>query len=80
MLQSLGCNVPCGKSVPIRVFRDDLNVILNSQNLAADLSKKIIAISFHVVREAVAAIILEPYWLRDKYNPSDNMTKRIPRT
>ena len=62
------------------MFGDNLSVILNSQNPAADLSKKHVAISFHMVREAVAAGIIEPYWLRNWYNTSDIMTKKIPRT
>jgi hypothetical protein len=31
-----------------------------------------------MVREAVAAGIIEPYWLKGKYNTSDLMTKQIP--
>jgi len=55
-------------------------VVLNAQNPAADLSKKHVAISFHVVREAVAAGIISPYWLKGKWNISDIMTKQIPIT
>jgi hypothetical protein len=32
------------------------------------------------VREAVAAGIIEPYWLKGKYNTPDIMTKQIPVT
>ena len=53
-------------------------MIQNAQNPAADLSKKHVAISYHVVREAVAAGIIEPYWLQGKWNLSDIMTKQIP--
>ena len=49
-------------------FGDNLSIILNSHNPAADLSKKHVAISFHVVREAVAAGVVEPYWLKGEYN------------
>ena len=80
MLRCLGCNIPCDGSSPTRIFGDNLSVILNSQNPAADLSKKHVAISFHVVREAVAAGIIEPYWLKGKYNTPDIMTKQIPVT
>ena len=62
------------------MFRDNLSIILDSQNPAADLSKKHVAISFHVVRETVATGIIEPYCLRGRYNTSDIMTKQIPRT
>ena len=44
-------------------INDNYSVVQNSQNPAADLSKKHVAISFHVVREAVAAGIVEPYWI-----------------
>ena len=78
MLRCLGCNVPNDGSCPTDVFGDNLSVILNAQNPAADLSKKHVAISFHVVREAVAAGIIAPYWLKGKHNMSDIMTKKIP--
>ena len=51
-------------------------MILNSQNPDADLSKKNVATYFHVVREAVAAGIISPYCLKDKYKMSDIMTKQ----
>ena len=54
-------------------------MIQNAQNPAADLSKKHVAISFHVVREAIAAGVVEPYWLKGQWNLSDIMTKQIPR-
>ena len=80
MLRCLGCNIPSDGSSPTRVFGDNLSVIQNVQNPAADLSKKHVAISFHVVREAVAARIIEPFWLKGRWNLSDLMTKQIPRT
>ena len=64
MLRCLGCNVPSDGSCPTDVFGDNLSVILNAQNPAANLSKKHVAISFHVVREAVAAAILHHIGLR----------------
>ena len=78
MLRCLGCNVPSDGTCPTRVFGDNLSVILNAQNPAADLSKKHVSISFHVAREAVAAGIIAPYWLKGEYNTSDLMTKQIP--
>ena len=56
-------------------FGDNLNFILNSQNSAADLSKKYIATYVHVVREAVAVGIIELYWLKYEFNTSEIMTK-----
>ena len=79
MLRCLGCNVPTDGSCPTKIFGDNLAVIQSSQNPAADLSKKHVAISFHTVREAIAARIVEPYWLKGKYNLSDIMTKQIPK-
>ena len=80
MLRCLGCNIPSDGSCPTKIFNDNLSVVLNAQNPAADLSKKHVAISFHVVREAVAAGIISPYWLKGKWNISDIMTKQIPIT
>ena len=35
-------------------------------------------ISYHTVREAIAARVIEQYWLKGKWNVSDIMTKQIP--
>ena len=80
MLRCLGCNVPSDGSCPTKIFSDSFSVIQNCQNPAADLSKKHVAISYHLVREAVAAGIIAPYWLKGEYNISDIMTKQIPKT
>ena len=77
MLCCLGVNLG---DKPTDLFGDNLSVIQNSQNPAADLSKKHVAISFHVCREAIAAGIITPYWLKGKYNLSDIMTKQIPKS
>ena len=61
MLCCLGCNVPSDGSCPTRIFGNNLISILNSQNPAADLSNKHVAIFFNVIREAVASSIIEPY-------------------
>ena len=55
-------------------------MILNSQNPYADLSKKHVAISCHTVREAIAVGIIEPYWLKGKWNISYIMTKQVPKS
>jgi len=80
MLRCLGCNVPSDGSCPTKIFGDNLSVIQNAQNPAVDLSKKHVAISFHVVREAIAAGVVKPYWLKGQWNLSDIMTKQIPRS
>ena len=79
MLRCLGCNVPADYSCATKVFCDNFSVIQNSQNPAADLSKKHVAISYHVVREAVAAGIIEPYWIKSGYNMADILTKQLPK-
>ena len=79
MLRCLGCNVPTDGSCPTKIFGDNLSVIQSSCNPAADISKKHVAISFHTVREAIAARIVEPYWLQGRWNLSDIMTKQIPK-
>ena len=59
-LRCLGCNVPEDGSCPTKLFIDNLSVVKNCQNPAADLSKKCVAISYHIVREAVADDIIAP--------------------
>ena len=54
-------------------------MIQNSQNPKADLSKKHVAIAYHVTREAVAAGIIRPHWLKGKHNTPDIMTKQLSR-
>ena len=53
-------------------------MILSASNPGHGLSQKHVAISFHVVREAIAAGIIEPYWIKSKNNMSDIMTKQLP--
>ena len=57
------------------VFGDNFSVIQNSQNPEAELEKKHVALSFHYVRENIAAGVISPYWLKGKLNMSDIMTK-----
>jgi len=40
MLRCLGCNIPSDGSCPTKIFGDNLSMIQNAQNPAADLSKK----------------------------------------
>ena len=46
ILRCLGCNVAADGSCPTKIFGDNLTVIQSSQNPAADISKKHVAISF----------------------------------
>jgi hypothetical protein len=77
-LRCLGVNIPADGTCPTKLFGDNLSVIQSASNPGHDLSKKHVAISFHVVRKAIAAGIIEPYWLKGAYNMSDIMTKQIP--
>ena len=76
-LRCLGIPVPNDGSYPTKLFGDNFSVIQSASNPKADLSKKHIALSFHFVREAIAAGIVSPYWLKGEYNLSDILTKQI---
>ena len=78
ILRCLGCNLQSDGPCPTCIFGENLSAILNAQNPAADLYKKYVAVSFHIVREAIAAGIMEPYWLNGVFNMSYIMTKQIP--
>ena len=75
----LGCNVPANSSCPTKAFNGNFSVVQNCQNPTVALSKIHVAISYHVVREAVAAGIIEPYWIKGGYNMTDILTKLIPK-
>ena len=77
-LHCLGVNIPADGTAPTKIFGDNLSVILSSANPGHDLSKKHVAISCYVVREAIAAVIIEPYWTQGIHNISNIMTKQIP--
>ena len=53
-------------------------MIQSASNPDHDLTKKHVAISFHVVPKAIAAGIIEPHWLKGAHDMSDIMTKQIP--
>lgn len=77
ILRSFGIPIPADGSCPTRLYGDNFSVITNAQNPEADLHKKHVAISFHVVREAIAAGIIKPYWKHGSSNISDIATKQI---
>ena len=76
MLRCLGVSLK-GPSV---LHGDNLSVIQNSSLPTADLKKKHVALSYHIVREAVAAGIVSPMWLKSEHNHADILTKQIGRT
>ena len=73
MLRCLG--IPVTKAS--NLFGDNLGVIQNAANVDSDLKKKHVALSFHMVREAIAAGIIAPQWIKGNVNASDIMTKQI---
>ena len=73
MLRCLGITVT-GPSV---MHGNNLSVIQNATMPAAELKKKHVAISYHVVREAVASSAVSPKWISTDENHSDIMTKQI---
>ena len=77
-LRCLGVNILSNQTCPTKVFGNNFSVIQSVSNPGHDLNKKHVAISFHVVREAVAAGIIEPYWIQSENNMSDILTKQLP--
>ena len=65
---------------PTKLFGDNLGVIQNASMPAATLQKKHTAISFHRVRECVAAKIIEPHKIDGKDNFADIFTKPVDGT
>ena len=78
MLRCLGCNLPAEGNHPTYIFGDNMGVIQSALNPQADLLKKHIADSFHIVPEAIVACIIKAYWLPGEHNMSDILTKQIP--
>ena len=64
-------------TAPTKVFGDNFSVIQNATDPDATLKTKHVAISFHMVREAITAGVIAPFWLKGEHNLSDIMTKQI---
>ena len=62
------------------MFGDNLSVIQNSSLPTADLKKKHVALSYHIVQEAVASGVVAPMWLKSEENRADILTKQIGAT
>jgi hypothetical protein len=81
MLPCLGIPIPSDDgTAPTLLFGDNMSVIQNSNDPDAILKKHVVAISFHVVCEAIATaggVVVLPILLIGKYNVSDIMTKHI---
>ena len=73
MLQSLG--IPMKDRMT--VFGDNLSILISSTSEGAELKKKHTVLSFHMVREAVAAEIIAPHHVPGYYNYADILMKAI---
>ena len=62
---------------PTLIYCDNQSVVHNSQNPNSTLKKKHIAISFHKIREAVAAGIVEIHKVGTLHNLADLLTKPL---
>ncbi|MGH3055550.1 MAG: Ty1/Copia family ribonuclease HI, partial [Gaiellaceae bacterium] len=73
MLRALG--VPITRST--NLYGDNLGVIQNASNPDSSLKKKHTAISYHRVRECVAARIVDPFKILSGENYADMLTKAL---
>lgn len=73
MLRCLG--VPVTR--PTDLFGDNFGVIQSAVIPEGELKKKHIAISYHYVREAIAARIVNATWCRSDENFADVCTKAL---
>jgi hypothetical protein len=64
-------------SIPINLYGDNKTSIQSAETPEVVLSKKHIAVSYHYVREAVAAKIVNPVWIRTDENFADLCTKSL---
>jgi len=75
------CNTLRYLGVPIRersyMFGDNQAVVNNSTIPHSCLSKWHNALSYHRVREAIAAGVLNFFWLDGKNNPADIVSKHL---
>jgi hypothetical protein len=75
MLQALGIKI----STPSAIAGNNAGVIANVSMPDATLKKKHVALSYHTVRENVAAGVIHPYKVSSKVNVADLLTKPLDR-
>ena len=73
-LMQLGVNIDGACDV----FGDNLSVITHSEEPSSTLKKKHLSIAFHLVRESVAAGIIDVYHCDSGENPANPLTKAVP--
>jgi hypothetical protein len=76
MLRCLG--IPVTK--PTELYGDNFGVIQSAEIPEGELKKKHIAISYHYVREAIAARIVNAHWCRTYENFADICTRALGTT
>ena len=80
MLRCLGIPIPNDGTCPTNIFNDNFAVVNQACDADAELHKKHVAISFHVVREAIASGATRPLWIKGAWNVADIFTKQIGST
>ena len=75
LLQSIG--VP--QKGPINIHSDSESVLTSAANPGHDLKRKHVAISYNLVRENIATNVICLWKVDTKFNPSDPLTKSLPR-
>ena len=73
MLRCFG--IPVQK--PTRMFGDNKSVLDSVNILQSEMKKKHIVISYHLVREAIAARIIDAPWIMSHENYADVLTKAL---
>ena len=73
MLRCLGVKV----SKPTNMFGDSWGVIQSATIPQIELRKNHVAISYHYVREAIAAKIINAHWINTHVTFSDSCTKAL---
>ena len=65
--------------VPIKtksfIFRDNMSVVDSSMTPYAKIHKRRVTVSFHRVREAIAAKIIRYHFINGEINPADILSK-----
>ena len=82
MLKNNSLTLPLNRTVnePTKLCGDNLGVIQNASMPEATLQKQHTTISFHWVRECVAAKIVKPHKIDGKDNFADIFTKPVDGT
>src|SRR5687767_1569606 len=63
---------------PSIMFGDNMAVITSTSIPDSNLKKRHNALSYHRVREAIAANVLRMYYIKKTENPADILTKFLP--